>query len=180
MTRKRPTTPAKVAATLRKRGRGGTTPSATAVPKVRASGDAVLARRDVASPPGRSPRASAAAAVPGVEPDAAVLIRQARFASARAAFASDAELAQALGADRSRAARWKAGEPMDDARWRHLEALDITVALLRGWLEPATIPKWLHGLNAHLGHRRPLDVLRDGRLSEVVAAIEAEKSGAFA
>jgi hypothetical protein len=69
---------------------------------------------------------------------------------------------------------------MDDARWRHLEALDTVVGLLRGWLEPTTIPKWLHGVNAHLGDRRPLDVLRDGRLSEVVLAIEAEKSGAFA
>jgi hypothetical protein len=121
-----------------------------------------------------------AASVPGVAPEAAILIRKARFASARAAFSSDAAMAEALGADRSRAARWKAGEPMDDERWRHLEALDTVVGLLRGWLEPETIPKWLHGLNAHLGHRRPIDVLRDGRLSEVVAAIEAEKSGAFA
>jgi hypothetical protein len=118
--------------------------------------------------------------VPGVPADTAVLIRRARYASARAAFASDAEMAAALGADRSRAARWKAGEPMDDARWRHLEALDTVAGLLRGWLEPTTIPKWLHGVNAHLGDRRPIDVLRDGRLSEVVLAIEAEKSGAFA
>jgi hypothetical protein len=139
----------------------------------------------MASRPARpsTPKASRAVrrtSVPGVTPEAATLIRRARFASARAAFASDAEMAEALGADRSRAARWKTGEPMDDARWRQLEAIDITVALLRGWLEPTTIPKWLHGTNAHLGHRRPIDVLRDGRLSEVIAAIEAEQSGAFA
>ena len=58
----------------------------------------------------------AAAMLPGVPADTAVLIRRARFASARTAFASDAAMAEALGADRSRAARWKAGEPMDDAR----------------------------------------------------------------
>lgn len=136
-----------------------------------------LARPNESARPGRR---TAAAAVPGVGSAAAILIRKARFVSARAAFTSDAEMAKALGADRSRAARWKAGAPMDDVRWRHLEALDTVVGLLRGWLEPTTIPKWLHGLNAHLGHRRPVDVLRDGRLSEVVAAIEAEKSGAFA
>lgn len=116
----------------------------------------------------------------GLPPDAAILIRRARYASVRPAFASDAEMAAALGADRSRAARWKAGAAMDAPRWASLQALDTVVGLLRGWLEPTTIPKWLRGVNAHLGNRRPLDVLRDGRLSEVVAAIEAEQSGAFA
>ena len=42
------------------------------------------------------------------------------------------------------------------------------------------VAKWLRGTNAHLGDRRPIDVIRQGRLSEVVAAIEAEKAGAFA
>ena len=68
---------------------------------------------------------------------------------------------------------------MDPARWAHWQAIDVTVGQLRGFLAPSTIPKWLRGVNAHLGHRRPLDVLRDGRLSEVIAAIEAEKIGAF-
>lgn len=59
-------------------------------------------------------------------------------------------------------------------------SLDAVVSLLRGFLEKEIIIDWLFGINAHLGDRRPLDVLRDGRLSEVVAAVEAEKSGAFA
>ena len=116
----------------------------------------------------------------GLSPEITALIRRARFASARAVFRSDAEIAALLDAGRSRTARWKAGAAMDAARWEFLQALDAVVGLLREWLAPTTIPKWLHGVNAHLGHRRPLDVLRDGRLSEVIAAIEAEKSGAFA
>lgn len=125
-------------------------------------------------------RSADAPADTGLSPETATLIRRARYASVRAVFRSDAELATLLDADRSRAARWKSGAAMDATRWELLQALDAVVGMLRGWLAPATIPKWLHGINAHLGHRRPLDVLRDGRLSEVIAAIEAEKSGAFA
>lgn len=128
----------------------------------------------------RSAATLAAPADAGLSPEAAALIRRARYASVRAVLRSDAELATLLDADRSRAARWKEGAAMDPARSERLHALDSVVGLLRGWLAPTTILKWLHGINAHLGHRRPLDVLRDGRLSEVVAAIEAEKSGAFA
>jgi len=58
--------------------------------------------------------------------------------------------------------------------------LDTVVSLLEGFLEVGSIAKWLRGMNAHLGDRRPIDVIRQGRLSEVVAAIEAEKAGAFA
>jgi hypothetical protein len=36
------------------------------------------------------------------------------------------------------------------------------------------------GINAHLGDRRPIDLLREGSLSDVIAAIEALKSGSYA
>jgi hypothetical protein len=58
--------------------------------------------------------------------------------------------------------------------------LDMVIALLEGFLEPESIAKWLNGFNAYLDDRRPIDVVRTGRLSEVIRAIEAEKSGAFA
>jgi len=103
-----------------------------------------------------------------------------RYRTARRAFASDAEMARAFGVDRSRVSRWKRGEAPDAANAERLVALDATVALLSGYLAESSIPKWLGGTNAHLGNRRPIDVIRDGRLSEVIAAIEAEKSGAFA
>jgi hypothetical protein len=103
-----------------------------------------------------------------------------RYQTARRAFSSDAEMARAFGVDRSRVARWKQGDAPDSENAERLVGLDTTVALLSGFLAESSIPKWLSGLNAHLGDRRPIDVLRSGRLSEVIAAIEAEKSGAFA
>jgi uncharacterized protein (DUF2384 family) len=61
-----------------------------------------------------------------------------------------------------------------------LVGLDATVELLSGFLSERTIHKWLMSPNAHLANRRPISVLRANRTSEVIAAIEAEKSGAFA
>lgn len=103
-----------------------------------------------------------------------------RLNSARRAFATDAELADILGVDRAQPSRWRAGQAPDPVNREKLVALDVVIELLSGWLSPSSIPKWLNGVNAHLGNRRPLEVLRGGHLSEVIAAIEAEKSGAYA
>jgi hypothetical protein len=107
------------------------------------------------------------------------LVKQ-RYQVAKLAFPDDADLARSLGVHRSAVVRWKRGEAPALANWEQLVGLDTVVSLLEGFLELASIPKWLRGVNAHLGDRRPIDVIRQGRLSEVVAAIEAEKAGAFA
>jgi transcriptional regulator with XRE-family HTH domain len=104
-----------------------------------------------------------------------------RIESARRAFPSDSAIADAIGVNRSQVRRWREGrtEPSPEAADR-LVGLDAVVELLSGYLEPASIRKWLEGFNAHLGNRRPIDVLREGNLSEVVAAVQALKSGAYA
>jgi small subunit ribosomal protein S16 len=98
----------------------------------------------------------------------------------RRAFASDAAMARALNVDRSRISRWRKGEATDASVVERLVGVDAAIELLTGFLDARSIPKWLSGTNAHLGDRRPIDVLTQGRLSEVIAAIEAEKSGAYA
>jgi hypothetical protein len=107
------------------------------------------------------------------------LVKQ-RYQVAKLAFPDDADLARSLGVHRSAVVRWKRGEAPAAKNWEQLVGLDTVVSLLENFLELSSIPKWLRGLNAHLGDRRPIDVIRQGRLSEVVAAIEAEKAGAFA
>lgn len=94
-----------------------------------------------------------------------------RLESAARGFASDADLARALGIELTELDGWRAGELPDDLSRDRLVALDATVELLSTYLSPSSIPKWLNGLNAHLGDRRPVSVLMDGDLSEVVAAI---------
>jgi hypothetical protein len=102
-----------------------------------------------------------------------------RLVSARRAFTSDAQMAEALGVDRAQLPRWRGGQIPDRENAERLAGLDLVVELLSGYLSETSIPKWLHGVNAHLGGRRPIALLRAGQLSEVIAAIEALKSGAY-
>jgi Protein of unknown function (DUF2384) len=117
---------------------------------------------------------------PAAESGARDMIRGATYFLVRSAFPSDAAIADFAGIDRSRVTRFKQGKNLEPETAALLDAIGVTVTQLRGFLDDAVIPEWLRGVNAHLGHRTPLDVLRTGRLSEVIAAIEAEKSGAFA
>ena len=103
-----------------------------------------------------------------------------RYQVAKLAFPDDADLARSLGVHRSAVVRWKRGAAPAAKNWEQLVGLDTVVSLLEGFLEEGSIAKWLRGLNAHLGDRRPNEVIRQGRQSEVFAAIEAEKAGAFA
>lgn len=95
------------------------------------------------------------------------------------AFGSDAAAAAALDVSRAQPRRWREGQIPDPENRDRIVGLDAVLALLAGYLEASTIPKWLNGVNGHLGNRRPISLLREGRLSEVIAAIEAEKSGAY-
>lgn len=103
-----------------------------------------------------------------------------RLVSARRAFPSDAQMAEALGVDRAQLPRWRGGQTPDRENAERLAGLDLVVELLSGYLGETSIPKWLNGVNAHLGGRRPIALLRAGRLSEVIGAIELLKSGAYA
>jgi hypothetical protein len=103
-----------------------------------------------------------------------------RLESIARVFDSDAEVAEALGVNRSQPGRWRAGQQPDAENADRIVGLDAVIEMLSGYLSPTSIRKWLNGTNAHLGDRRPIAVLRSGMLSDVIAAIEAEKSGAYA
>jgi len=103
-----------------------------------------------------------------------------RIDSALRAFRSEAALAAGLGVSRSQLTRWRAGQQPDPENAARLAGIDAVVELLGEFLSETSIPKWLNSPNAHLANRRPLSLLRAGQLSEVIAAVEAEKSGAFA
>lgn len=93
---------------------------------------------------------------------------------------SQAEVARVLGVSRSSITRWLQGEEPDPANRHKLAGLEFVVGRLLDVFPPGTAAKWLTGLNAHLGDRRPIDMVTDGRLSEVMAALEAEHTGGYA
>ncbi|HEX5724859.1 MAG TPA: hypothetical protein VFX98_05305 [Longimicrobiaceae bacterium] len=98
----------------------------------------------------------------------------ARLRSARRAFHTDPELAEALGVDAATLARWRAGEAPGPEERDRIAALDVVVELLSTRLRPSNVPRWLSRVHKRLGNRRPVAVLREGRVSEVLAAVEAE------
>lgn len=91
-----------------------------------------------------------------------------------------ARLARALGVSPSRVSRWLRTDEPDGPNRRKVEGLEFVLGRLLDAYERETALKWLQGFNAHLGARRPMDLLAQGRVAEVLAAVEAEDTGAYA
>jgi hypothetical protein len=96
------------------------------------------------------------------------------------AFGGQSEVARVLGVHRSRVSRWLGGEEPDSRNKARLDALEFIVARLLQTFTPPTAVKWLHGVNAHLGNRRPLDLIARNRIAEVIAAIEQADVDSYA
>jgi transcriptional regulator with XRE-family HTH domain len=90
------------------------------------------------------------------------------------------EVARVLGVDRSRITRWLRDEGPDPQNQASLAALDFVVTRLRQFLSTSTAREWLLGFNAHLGNQRPIDLIANNRISEVLAAIEQTELGSYA
>lgn len=94
-------------------------------------------------------------------------------------FRSQSQLARLLEVDRSRVSRWLKSEIPDPENRTKVEALEFVLSRLTTFLSSETAEKWLMGMNTHLGDRRPIDLLRQGRVAEVIAAIEQFETGAY-
>lgn len=98
----------------------------------------------------------------------------------RRALPSDRAVARILGVDPAQVSRWRRGQAPDAANADRLAALSVVVELLARWLHPDSVEAWIGGRNAHLDDRSPAHLIRHGHLAAVIAAIEAEKAGAYA
>ena len=94
-------------------------------------------------------------------------------------FRSRSQLARFLDVDRSRISRWLGSETPDTENRIKVEAMEFALSRLSTFLSPETAMKWLMGINAHLGDRRPIDLVRQGRVAEVIAAIEQFETGSY-
>ena len=111
--------------------------------------------------------------------DPAQLIQRAYYLEARKGFATDSALAEAIGVNRSQVTRWAQGRAAQAANAWLLRDLAAAVSRMADFYNPASIQRWLTGANPDLGGEPPLALLRQGRLPEVLMAIEAQTSGAF-
>jgi uncharacterized protein (DUF2384 family) len=95
-------------------------------------------------------------------------------------FHSQRRLAELLDVSPAQVTRWRRGQGIDELNAERVDLLELVMSnLLR--LYPADAAEaWLHGVNPHLGDRRPLDLIRRGRAHELLDAIAAERAGSFA
>jgi hypothetical protein len=113
------------------------------------------------------------------ELEPAKCIQRAYYLEARKAFTSDAALADAIGVHRSQVTRWSQGQSAQAGNAWLLRDLAAAVSRLADFYQSPTINRWLLGANPDLDGEQPLDLLRQGRLPEVLMAIQAQTSGAF-
>lgn len=91
------------------------------------------------------------------------------------------KLARTLGVSPSQPSRWKSGQevPSPDVAAKLLD-LDHVVALaVQAW-HPAIVMDWMTTANGFLGGAQPLDVLLQRGSAEVIDALKATLSGAYA
>jgi DNA-binding transcriptional regulator YiaG len=105
----------------------------------------------------------------------------AEIESLRGTFGSQSVLAVILNVDRSSVTRWLHGEDAPDPKnEERITALRYVMARLQKIFRTEAAIAWLKGMNAHLAHQRPLDLLREGRVAEVISAIEQTEAGSYA
>lgn len=106
-------------------------------------------------------------------------IAEAGVDAGEVAFGNRAALAEWVGTHRSQVTRASKGQQLGgEAGWR-LASLHAVVSALLAIYDAEAIPGWLHGFNPHLGDRRPVDVLADGDVAAVMAAVQAARTGSF-
>jgi transcriptional regulator with XRE-family HTH domain len=104
----------------------------------------------------------------------------AKVEALRADFRSAAQLADLLGVSRSQVTRWLRGAGIDPLNAEKVDLLELVwSSLLRLYDRDAALA-WLFGVNPTLGDRRPIDLVRAGRAEDLMRAIRAERSDAFA
>lgn len=89
--------------------------------------------------------------------------------------------AQLLGVSKSQPSRWRTGvEQPSPAKARELIDLDHVLARALLLWPPDVAVDWLTGSNSYLDGARPIDVLRVRGSADVLEALDAAASGAFA
>ena len=94
-------------------------------------------------------------------------------------FRSSARLAELLGVSRSQVTRWLRGAGIDPLNAEKVDLLELVWSnVLRIYDQDAALA-WLFGVNPLLSDRRPVDLIRQGRIEELMRAVRAERSDTF-
>jgi hypothetical protein len=95
-------------------------------------------------------------------------------------FRSAARLADMLGVSRSQVTRWLRGAGIDPVNAEKVDLLELVWSSVLRLYDREAALSWLFGINPRLGDRRPIDLVRAGRVEELMRAVRAERSDSFA
>jgi uncharacterized protein (DUF2384 family) len=93
---------------------------------------------------------------------------------------NQARVAELLDVDKSSMTRWLQGDQPGLENEERIVALRYVMVRLLRLFKPETAMDWLSGINAHLGNKRPIDLIKKGRITEVAAAIDQTEAGSYA
>lgn len=91
------------------------------------------------------------------------------------------KLARTLGVSPSQPSRWKSGQevPSPEVAARLLDLDHVLALAIQAW-HPAVVMDWMTAANGFLEGARPIDVLMQRGSAEVIDALKATLSGAYA
>ena len=106
---------------------------------------------------------------------------QAELKFVESTFGKKSAIAGLFGLHRSTIGRWGdlANAPGPENALK-IAMLRVVILKLSTLFHPQTIEKWLFGINAFLGDRKPIDLIKENRIAEVMSAIEQEEAGGYA
>jgi hypothetical protein len=96
-------------------------------------------------------------------------------------FGRQSKLADLFSTSTASVSRWlnKEDTPQPEFAEKIL-GVSYIVYRLSNLLEPEAVHAWLHGVNDHLHHQKPIDLIRQGRLTDVISALDEYDAGGFA
>jgi uncharacterized protein (DUF2384 family) len=96
-------------------------------------------------------------------------------------FHSSREVSQIIGVNPAQLTRWHRQAKPDPENERKVLGLKYIVDELMSYFEhPSTAKKWLLGDNAFLNHARPIDLIHQGKFTDVLLAIDQMIAGDYA
>lgn len=98
-----------------------------------------------------------------------------------AVFGSRSEVANILGVDKSQLTRWRKQTHPDRLNMSKIFGINFVISrLMENFRYPESAMKWLNGVNMHINNQRPVDLLRQNKIKEVLSAIDMYETGAYA
>lgn len=95
-------------------------------------------------------------------------------------FGNRNKVANILGVSRSRITKWYKTESPDTANNDKLSGLSYLLNLLLGHYQPETALKWFYANNLFLNYSKPVDLIKENRLNEIIGAARQDIAGSYA